>query len=330
MSSINVVAITKPSPMLYRGYNYNNIKICDADFSWSKYPAQFQIDMGDIKSGGANFIRLYYQPGMDKTVLDQHMTMAQQNGLKIMMLFWVNYNQDYSKASGKDNRTKVINDYVSAVQNIKDYSTVAAIGFGSENNYFLGPNTSKDDWFSLVNEATRAAKLTGATQKFYTSNGEIGDLVKYQKMMPSLDWFGATIYRPDRQAILAINQQYSRVNKPLLITEYGKDSLTYNQEDQEGQSKILLEFTEAFESLDKIVGVTIFQYEDNWNKIGDPCIQDNGHFAQLGSISANADRLDGIMSEEWLGVTKQINRDQTMPRPKKQAFYTILRYWNGQ
>ncbi|GAB4146179.1 MAG: hypothetical protein OHK0017_06390 [Patescibacteria group bacterium] len=312
--------------LTYRGYEYTNAKICDTDYSWEKYEDQFGIDMNDIKQGGANMIKIYYRPGMDKEALDRFMGIANRNGLKVMMIFWVNHGEDYSRRTGKNNRRQVINEYVEAVKKLKDSPAVEAIGFGSENNYFLG-KTSKTEWFSLVNDATRAAKRTGAKQKFFTSNGEIADLVRFQRLMPSLDWFGATIYRPDRAAVLAINKQYSRVKKPLFITEFGKDSLTNGVEDEDGQTQILMELTTAFESLRNVVGVSVFQYEDGWHKAGNSCQHDSAAHAQLGGIASVADRLDNNMSEEWLGVTSQINSDQTASRPKKKAYYALQEYW---
>jgi len=128
---------------------------------------------------------------------------------------------------------------------------------------------------------------------------------------PSVDVWGMNIYRwlsPDS----AIDELAAQTDKAMYISEAGADSYnsnsgSENQAQQAQATEIIL--NAIIEKSDLCVGVTLFEFCDEWWKAGDPNQQDAGGFS-------NAIPYDNYANEEYWGIV-------TRNREPKQSYYVV-------
>ena len=110
----------------------------------------------------------------------------------------------------------------------------------------------------------------------------------------------------------AINELASLTDKAMYISEAGADSfnLNSNSENQQQQAQATEIILNAIiDKSDLCVGVTLFEFCDEWWKAGNPNQQDPGGFS-------NSIPYDNFANEEYWGI---VTRD----RVPKEAYYVV-------
>jgi len=249
----------------------------------------------------ANTIRTY--SGATKSLL----TKAAQNGIRVIVSFWVDYGLDLSNATV---RQKIKEDFGTMVLDLKDSPGVLLWNLGNEQSYQNGNNAS---WYTLVQEmAIVAYQSEGATYHPVCANNggfmNIGNaaLNADDASLTYMDLWAANEYSYDLAA--GVNGIRAKTAKPIVLTEWGIDALDnrVKKEYEEVQASFdSTNWTQILSVGDVCVGGTVFEFTDEWWKAGNSATHDFGGYA-------TGAHPDGYSNEEWWGlvaVTPDANGD---------------------
>ena len=203
------------------------------------------------------------------------------------------------------------NSYTWYVNQFKDHPAILMWEFGNEFNYH--PEWFQNNiqnWYTILEDRASNVKLLDPDHPVSTGHGEVPDLQALNSC-PSVDVWGMNIYRwtsPDS----AIDELAALTDKAMYISEAGADSYNLNstsenQAQQAQATEIILNAIIA--KSDLCIGVTLFEFCDEWWKAGDPSQQDPGGFS-------NSVPYDNFANEEYWGI---VTRDRT----PKEAYYIV-------
>ena len=203
------------------------------------------------------------------------------------------------------------NSYVWYVNQFKDHPAILMWEFGNEFNYhpeWFGNNIQ--NWYNVLENCASTVKSIDPNHPVSTGHGEV-PTTQALTSCPSVDVWGMNIYRwlsPDS----AIDELAAQTDKAMYISEAGADSYnsnsgSENQAQQAQATEIIL--NAIIEKSDLCVGVTLFEFCDEWWKAGDPNQQDAGGFS-------NAIPYDNYANEEYWGIV-------TRNREPKQSYYVV-------
>ena len=203
------------------------------------------------------------------------------------------------------------NSYVWYVNQFKDHPAILMWEFGNEFNYhpeWFGNNIQ--NWYNVLENCASTVKSVDPNHPVSTGHGEV-PTTQALTSCPSVDVWGMNIYRwlsPDS----AIDELAAQTDKAIYISEAGADSYnsnsgSENQAQQAQATEIIL--NAIIEKSDLCVGVTLFEFCDEWWKAGDPNQQDAGGFS-------NAIPYDNYANEEYWGIV-------TRNREPKQSYYVV-------
>jgi len=203
------------------------------------------------------------------------------------------------------------NSFTWYVNQFKDHPAILMWEFGNEFNYhpeWFGNNIQ--NWYNQLENNAATVKSLDPDHPVSTGHGEVPDSQALNSC-PSVDVWGMNIYRwlsPDS----AINDLASISDKAMYISEAGADSFNINsnsenQTQQADATEIIL--NSIIQQSDLCVGVTLFEFCDEWWKAGNPNQQDPGGFS-------NAIPYDNFANEEYWGI---VTRD----RVPKLSYYVV-------
>ena len=203
------------------------------------------------------------------------------------------------------------NSYTWYVNQFKDHPAILMWEFGNEFNYhpeWFGNNIQ--NWYNILENCAATVKSLDPNHPVSTGHGEVPNSQALNSC-PSVDVWGMNIYRwlsPDS----AINDLASITDKAMYISEAGADSFNINsnsenQAQQAQATEIIL--NSIIQQSDLCVGVTLFEFCDEWWKAGNPNQQDPGGFS-------NAIPYDNFANEEYWGI---VTRD----RVPKLSYYVV-------
>ena len=203
------------------------------------------------------------------------------------------------------------NSYTWYVNQFKDHPAILMWEFGNEFNYhpeWFGNNIQ--NWYNILENCAATVKSLDPNHPVSTGHGEVPNSQALNSC-PSIDVWGMNIYRwlsPDS----AINDLASITDKAMYISEAGADSFntnsnSENQAQQAQATEIIL--NSIIQQSDLCVGVTLFEFCDEWWKAGNPNQQDPGGFS-------NAIPYDNFANEEYWGI---VTRD----RVPKLSYYVV-------
>lgn len=226
---------------------YQDLNVLDRDFAL-------------IKSMNANTIRVW-----SKNITPQLLQKANQYGLKIVTVYWVDHNIDYTFPNPSVKQT-LINDFVSYVNTYKNDPAILMWGISNENNLnFCNPcntaivncnrNAQAQGYFTLMNDMALAAKQAEGSS-FHPSTIVIGnwsqDVVDYKNTLTAIDIIGFNAYYGDnfdlhhqdppnsgnwvKYSNLFVEAANQLPNKGILITEFGVDAWNTNGHDADPQN----------------------------------------------------------------------------------------------
>ena len=203
------------------------------------------------------------------------------------------------------------NSFTWYVNQFKDHPAILMWEFGNEFNYhpeWFANNIQ--NWYNQLENNAATVKSLDPDHPVSTGHGEVPDSQALNSC-PSVDVWGMNIYRwlsPDS----AINDLASISDKAMYISEAGADSFNINsnsenQTQQADATEIIL--NSIIQQSDLCVGVTLFEFCDEWWKAGNPNQQDPGGFS-------NAIPYDNFANEEYWGI---VTRD----RVPKLSYYVV-------
>ena len=203
------------------------------------------------------------------------------------------------------------NSYTWYVNQFKDHPAILMWEFGNEFNYhpeWFGNNIQ--NWYDILEDRASNVKSLDPDHPVSTGHGEVPD-GQALNSCPSVDVWGMNIYRwlsPDS----AINELAAVTEKAIYISEAGADSFNINSnsenELQQAQATEII-LNAIIAKSDLCIGVTLFEFCDEWWKAGNPNQQDPGGFS-------NAIPYDNFANEEYWGI---VTRD----RVPKEAYYVV-------
>ena len=205
-------------------------------------------------------------------------------------------------------------NYKSYVNNYKYHPAILMWEFGNEFNYH--PEWFDGDinnWYKLLEECAVTTKQLDPRRPVATAHGEVPTL-DVLNACPAIDVWGLNLYRYDND-VPAIKDFAAISDKAIYISEAGADSYDKkaNTIDEHAQARandaiingIINEF-------DLCIGVTMFEFCDEWWKAGHPDIQNLGQSAP----NSSGVPYDGSADEEYWGIVRQ-------DRTKKPAFFAL-------
>ena len=203
------------------------------------------------------------------------------------------------------------NSYTWYVNQFKDHPAILMWEFGNEFNYhpeWFGNNIQ--NWYDILEDRASNVKSLDPDHPVSTGHGEVPD-GQALNSCPSVDVWGMNIYRwlsPDS----AINELAAVTEKAIYISEAGADSFNINSnsenELQQAQATEII-LNAIIAKSDLCIGVTLFEFCDEWWKAGNPNQQDPGGFS-------NAIPYDNFANEEYWGI---VTRD----RVPKLSYYVV-------
>ena len=203
------------------------------------------------------------------------------------------------------------NSYTWYVNQFKNHPAILMWEFGNEFNYhpeWFGNNIQ--NWYNILEDRASTVKSLDPNHPVSTGHGEVPN-VQALNSCPSIDVWGMNIYRwlsPET----AINELAAQTDKAIYISEAGADSYNSNTNSENWQqqadaTEIIL--NNIIQSSDLSIGVTLFEFCDEWWKAGNPNQQDSGGFP-------NAIPYDNFANEEYWGI---VTRD----RVPKLSYYVV-------
>ena len=203
------------------------------------------------------------------------------------------------------------NSYTWYVNQFKDHPAILMWEFGNEFNYHPEWfNNNIQNWYDQLENCAATVKSLDPDHPVSTGHGEVPS-GQALNSCPSVDVWGMNIYRwlsPDS----AIDELAAQTDKAMYISEAGADSFnsnsnSENEAEQAQATEIIL--NKIIENSDLCIGVTLFEFCDEWWKSGNPNQQDIGGFS-------NAIPYDSFANEEYWGI---VTRDRT----PKQSYYVV-------
>ena len=203
------------------------------------------------------------------------------------------------------------NSYTWYVNQFKNHPAILMWEFGNEFNY--NPQWFDNDiqnWYNLLESCASTVKSIDSNHPVSTAHGEVPNSQALNSC-PSIDVWGMNIYRwlsPET----AINELAAQTDKAIYISEAGADSFNSNTNSENWQqqadaTEIIL--NNIIQSSDLSIGVTLFEFCDEWWKAGNPNQQDTGGFS-------NSIPYDNYANEEYWGI---VTRD----RQPKLSYYVV-------
>ena len=203
------------------------------------------------------------------------------------------------------------NSYTWYVNQFKNHPAILMWEFGNEFNYHpYWFDDNIQNWYNQLEECAATVKSLDPNHPVSTAHGEVPSLQALNSC-PSIDVWGMNVYRWTDSAS-AIDDLAVLTDKAIYISEAGADSFdsnngSENQQLQAAATQVIL--NSILEKSDLSIGVTLFEFCDEWWKAGNPNQQDAGGFP-------NSIPYDSFANEEYWGIV-------TRERVPKQAFYTV-------
>ncbi len=273
---------------------------------------QVEKDMQMIKEMGANTIRRYDQGIYDRNIL----TIAQEQGLKVLYGFWFDPKTDYYKDTLKVR--EYIKDVEEKVLALKDKPSILAWSIGNETWGLLKHNFSRPYLTKVRGEyvklleylAQRIHELDPAHPVFACIEHEehqlAGELVALHDGSPSLDAIGINSYYKEQISRLKqITYKFDSL-RPYLVSEFGPSGYwKYNY--NKSANGLLIEESESEKAN---------WYKQQWKEY----VEGNKGSNIGGFAYCWHDRMEGSCT--WFGLTDYKGR----PKP---SYFALKESWTG-
>ena len=344
---VNKSLVVNGSGFTIKGVVYSPVPIGDnpqtnepyGDYFTSAYSPVYSRDLPLLRQMGANTVRLL--SWTDSTDHSDFLSAAYNNGIDpifVIVGYGIDPGLDIDPNSPSHVRQQIIEDFRAMVAAHKNYPAVLMWSIGSNLNDPSVYGNSLENLFSLMNEMAEAAHSEEGTMRHpVTTALSDSDLVStistYETSVPSLDIWGANIYRGNTFGTL-FSDLRSVSSKPLIMLEYGIDAYNAIQGDEYENLGAALQaeyaaslWSDMMVNADICIGGTIMEYSDEWWKgdswTGAGCSDDGPDYHGLCGFSSPA-HPDGYSNMEWWGIMRA-SRDGANPNVMTpRALYNTL------
>lgn len=350
------------NPLIIRGVCYSPTPIGRGVWDMNLYsddPSVRFVDAEKMQQMGANTLRMYH-PGSDVEGTQKFIRQLYKlySMYTIFPLPLEMQGADYSSAQF---RKTIKKDILKMVREYKDTPGIVVWLLGNEIDYFFTDDKAYWDTkeirdtaspyrkscarakivFDFANEIAREIKEIDKNHPVGLSLGKLDYFGMLKDSISNIDFIGLNYYQG--KTFNTVWNQTRKVDKPVLITEFGYDS--YNTkieaEDEEMQAKFIvslwndiLKNTSSVSSSAVSLGGCIFEWTDEWWKAegGDPSIHDtNGSWVNPSWPDFVPDKPN--VQEEWFGVMKlekSANNNSTIDtRVPKKIYFKLKESWAG-
>jgi hypothetical protein len=341
------------SPLVVRGVNYSptpNTGVRAAgggDFT--AFPAVCEADFAKMQEMGANTLRVYvsyealfnnfnnHDPTADAVVpaalarYGQVLASAQSHGLWVVMNYWLPQNVNYTQGQPRLWQQLRFRKIVHTFKDAAVYPNVLMWAFGNENNLssHLAGMTSTD-LFSFYEETIGGTQTAEDVTHPYTAvlvdNGDIFN-ASLAGLAPSVDIWSMTLYQT-AAGYERVLRTYTQP-KPLLFMEFGQDAYSGGESpatqaafygDRWGNH--IAPHLSSRDPVQVLLGGCLFEWNDEWWKAGGPTTHDPGG-------AAGNDDADGLLNEEWFGLSTALPEGAAAPRSYREAFDVLKALWTA-
>lgn len=278
-----------------------------ADTFGNKFTNWYQTDLQMIADMNANTIRTYV-PINDVQILDG----IQAHGLKVIIGF----------------TTADTSQDLTYISQFKNNEAILMWCFGNEFNYH--PEWFDGDirnWYNKLESLAQRVGELDTNHPVTTAHGELPDSLA-RAMCPSIQLWGVNVYRWDNLFFL-FEDWANWSTMPIWISESGADSYhteflnppsgfeSETNQDSANQNiwQQVYDNLSAGDPQKQCLGITFFEFNDEWWKAGNP----NSH--DVGFDSPPGMPYDNFFNEEYFGFVK-------VDRTPKLAFHSIKEIWN--
>lgn len=318
---VSAQVTTSGNAIIVDGERYTMRGVCYSPHSigstWQDYPdlgypsyASFATDIQLMNSACINTIRTYYAI-FDKTRLDQ----LYAAGIRVIITFpredirgGVNAADQYEMLDGT---------YKNYINTYKNHPAILMWSFGNEMNYTMNANT----WYADLETAAKWVHTNDPNHPVTTANGEVPSADIMTNQSPSVDVWGANIYRFGK-ANTPLGDYYDRGGrKPFWYSEIGVDSYNHNTggvdetSQATGLTSMWADIQYSIDNNGICSGATYFNWTDEWWKSGQNNVQNAS-----GNAPAGIFYPDGVTDEEYYGILK-------VDRTPKAAYYALQNLW---
>ncbi len=292
-----------------------------------------------MKEMGVNTIRLYHHPPkVNKEILRD---LYNNYGIRVIMgdflgkytigsgAAW-NPGTDYTN---DEHRKNMLESVRNMVLEFKDEPFILFWLLGNENVYGYACNADQDPvaFYKFANEAAKMIKSLDPEHPVAICNGDILYLDKFGQYAPDIDIFGANAYRGNYGFGFFWRKVRSETQRPAFITEFGCPAYFEGRSLQEGEIAQADYHLGSWEDIENnmafrgqagnALGAVIFEWLDEWWKGYEPYIHDKKG-TWIGPFP------DGMMHEEWLGISGQGNgKLSPFLRQLRQSYYLYKELW---
>lgn len=297
--------------------------------------AALDKEMGLLKNMGVNAIRQYtgIQPKWIQYIYENYGIYTMLNhsfgryGLTIDGA-WVPVT-DYSDEKTQD---ILLNEVIQIAEQYKNTPGLLMFLLGNENNYglFWAGSETEDfpdeeekrkvvgekrgrPMYKLMNKAAVKMKAISTSRPVAICNGDLLFLDIIADECKDVDIFGTNMYRGISFGN-AFEEVKTKLNKPILFTEFGADAFNAinNDEDQESQAYYMVgNWKEIYQNAaglgkaENSIGGFTFQFSDGWWKYGQTKnldVHDNNASWANGGYPRDLIPGENNMNEEWFGI----------------------------
>jgi uncharacterized repeat protein (TIGR02543 family) len=295
------------------------------DYFTSGYSSIYDRDLPLLRQMGANTIRLWCWNNIADHLdfLDKAYNIG-VNPIYVIAGFWINPGLDIDPVSPSNVRAQLKAEFREMVSIHKNHPAILMWSIGNELNADWMYGSNLNNLFSLINEMAEEAHLEDQSHPVTTPLADINfinTVSTYNSLVPSLDVWGANIYRGNTFGPL-FNDYYSASTKPLVILEYGIDAYDNANCDeyenvgasrQAEYAKTL--WNEIANNSDVCIGGSIMAYSDEWWKgysttpsgcpkgSTDFCPDNDPAYHSTCGYPASS-HPDGYSNEEWWGIMR--------------------------
>ncbi len=338
-----------PTPIGLTGWEYNFFN--DTNAPWF-------TDGEYMERMGVNTVRIYERGDNPETT--KKFIRQMYKIYSIYTIFPLPLDMQAANFASKKYKEKVTNKILDIVREYKDTPGILVWLIGNEIDYYFYDD--KAYWatkdmeklrspfkrarmrakivFNFINDlAKKIKKIDNGNHPVGISLGKTEFFNIIGKYINNVDFIGLNYYQA--RTFSSVWGLTRRINKPVLITEFGYDA--YNtkkeKEDELMQSKFILSLWRDIErhsfygkKYSLCLGGSIFEFTDEWWKynFGDPAIHDTeGSWPNAAWPDFTSNKPNNVQ-EEWFGILKiekvTNNIDRRIPR---DIYYKLKKRWNN-
>lgn len=265
-----------------------------------------EADAALMEAAGINVVRTY-EPITNTAVLD----ILYSHGIYVI-------NTVYSYGGN------AASSVVGSINAVKDHKAILMWAIGNEWNYNgLYIDMTQAQAIERINDVASIIKNLDENHPVTTIYGHLPSTSVIDQM-PDIDIWGVNVYSGATFGSL-FGDWNVRSDKPMFIAEYGADAYNDNIDsvDEESQAyavktltQVIINHSSHINYQNPCLGGTVFEWNDEWWKAGNPDIQDTG-----GSAPGYGPYPDYVFNEEYWGIV-DIHRNPRQVYYELQEIYT--------